>query len=278
MNRLLCAGFCRLRRDKFFWICAFAVLAVSLLYAFTGGVENYLIMLEEGREKPLEHFIFELAPFLSMFFAALISLFLGSEYTDGGIRGKLIVGHTRGGVYFSNFLVCFAADLVLTAVFLLGQIPCFVVIGAPDFGWGMFAAYILALVCYTAAFTAIFCAVSMHVTNRALSVIVCIAVWTVLILAASGMNDRLLEPELTGGMAYINGEFVMADPEPNPLYVSGTARAVLERLLELLPSGPAILMTNATLEHPARAAALMLVLSAAVNAVGMLAFRRKNLK
>lgn len=278
MNRLLCAGFCRLWRDKFFWICAFALLAVSLLYAFTGGVENYLIMLEKGREKPLEYFIFGLAPFLSMFFASLVSLFLGSEYTDGGIRGKLIVGHTRGGVYFSNFLVCFTADLVLTAVFLLGQIPCFVVIGAPAFGWGVFAAYILALVCHTAAFTAIFCAVSMHVTNRALAVIFCFAVWMVLILAASGINDRLLEPELTGGMVYINGEFVMADPEPNPLYVSGTARAVLERLLELLPSGPAILMTNATLEHPVRAAALMLVLTAVVNAVGMLAFRRKNLK
>ncbi len=278
MNRLLCADFSRLRRDKFFLICVFAVLAVSLLYAFTGGVENYLIMLGEGREEPLEYFIFELAPFLSMFFASLVSLFLGSEYTDGAIRGKLIVGHTRGGVYLSNFLVCFTADLILTTVFLLGQIPCFVVIGAPEFGWGVFAAYILALVCHTAAFTAIFCAVSMHVTNRALAVIVCFAVWMVLILAASGINDRLLEPELTGGMVYINGEFVMADPEPNPLYVSGTARAVLERLLELLPSGPAILMTNATLEHPVRAAALMLVLTAVVNAVGMLAFRRKNLK
>ena len=46
--------------------------------------------------------------------AAFCSMFIGTEFSDGTMRNKLIVGHRRREIYFTNFLTC-----ALSGIFLI---------------------------------------------------------------------------------------------------------------------------------------------------------------
>ncbi len=45
--------------------------------------------------------------------AVFIGIFVGTEYSDGTIRNKLVVGHTRTTIYLSKFIVCVCADILM---------------------------------------------------------------------------------------------------------------------------------------------------------------------
>ena len=277
MSRLLNAGFFRLRRDKTFRITAVVVILISLIN-IPNSINSWQTRTASGFVVTMEEFFFSLAPYAGVIFAVFVSLFLGTEHSDGTIRNKLIVGHTRRHIYLANFTVCFTADLFLLALWILGQIPLFFTIGPMEMGMTGFAAYLAVAVCFTASLTAIFVLINMLFTNKAVSVVLSLAVWILLILAASGANDRLECPATIGGMAYIDGEFVMMEEEPNPLYVTGFVRLLLENFRDLLPTGPAILMTNAAIENPGREMALSLLLTVLLIFAGVRLFQKKDLR
>lgn len=277
MSRLLNAGFFRLRRDKAFRIMAVAVVLISL-GTIPGETQSWQSQTTNGFAVTMEEFFFSLAPYAGLIFAVFVSLFLGTEYSDGTMRNKLSVGHMRRHIYLSNFAVCFAADLILLILWILCQVPLFFTIGPMEMGWSGFLAYLAVAVCFTASLTALFVLINTLSTNKAVSVVLSLAVWILLILAASGANDRLDSPATTGGMAYIDGKFVMMEEEPNPLYVAGFARLLLESFRDLLPTGPAILMTNADIENPVREMLLSLLLAVLVSFAGIRLFQKKDLR
>ena len=45
--------------------------------------------------------------------AILTSMFIGSEYSDGTIRNKLVVGHSRMRIYLANLIVCSVACVLI---------------------------------------------------------------------------------------------------------------------------------------------------------------------
>jgi len=277
VNKLLHAGLRRLRQNRIFWVVLIAVFVLSLLNVYN-SIRSWQSMTQDDYVVTLEDYFYNQAPFTGAFFAVFVSLFLGVEYSDGTIRNKLAVGCRRTDVYLSNFLVCLSANLLFLAVWLVCQIPGFFVIGPMEMGAGGFLSYLAVAVCFTAAFTAIFTMVSMQTSNKAFSVVFVMAVWLVLVLAASGIYDRLCEPEFQGGYAFIDGVFTMVEPTPNPLYLTGTVRTALEWLLDLLPTGQAILMADAVIEHPFREALLSLALTALVTWGGVWLFRKKDIK
>ncbi|MGY3662454.1 MAG: hypothetical protein ACXAHE_00930 [Roseburia sp. 1XD42-69] len=50
-------------------------------------------------------------------------MFLGTDYSDGTIRNKLTVGHTRTNIYLANLIVTFAAGLLIMCVWFIGTYP-----------------------------------------------------------------------------------------------------------------------------------------------------------
>ena len=111
-----------------------------------------------------------------------------------------------------------------------------------------------------------------------MTIIYTFIVFIALAITASGLWDRLCEPEMNEGMTYINGEFVMPEPTPNPLYLSGTIRTVCKVALELLPTGQALLLSDVAIEYPVRAVALSVVFTTVTLFVGSMLFRRKDIK
>ena len=45
--------------------------------------------------------------------SAFCSLFVGAEYSDGTIRNKIAVGHSRAAVYLANLVTCSAAGVLI---------------------------------------------------------------------------------------------------------------------------------------------------------------------
>ena len=116
MRKLLSADLYRLKKDRTFWFCMLAMSGIGVFEA----VMQYIDKVRYGSE---EHFLDDTL-FVYMILIAICSaifgsLFCGTDYSDGTIRNKLIVGHTRSAVYCSNWIVHVAALLLMTLAYLI---------------------------------------------------------------------------------------------------------------------------------------------------------------
>lgn len=277
MFRLLSANMMRLRKSPEFRLLGLATLMISLAM-IRSGAETAASMQARGFQVVLDDYYFEMAPFLGAIIAVFISLFLGAEYSDGTMRNKVIVGHTRTDIYLANFLTCFLGDVIFTALWFIGGLPGLVLIGPFEMGLSGAFLYFLVAVGFAAVFTALFVGLSTLYQNKAAAVVLALVLWLMLALLGSGVSDRLDEVEFHGGMAMIDGEFVMMEDTPNPLYLTGNARTAAEYLCRILPTGQAIDMTTADIATPGSNIAVSAAVTVAVTAAGIWAFRRKDLK
>ena len=279
MCNLLSAGFVRLRRSKAFWLL---LLGVFLLAA--GTMLNAARMARISSPPPvIENYYFDTGVYAIIFVSAFTGLFIGTEYSDGTLRNKLIVGHGREQVYLANLLVCALASLCFTAAWMLGGL-----VGIPGLGpftVGTAKLLTAAAVCALAAVSvsAIFLLLSMLSSNKAVTAVVCILCSLALILAASALYNNLCEPEISsGGMVFtINGTQFL-DPAPNPRYVAEPLRSVCAALLNILPTGQIILLANITggdglAVYPVQLAGSV-GLTALLTGLGLALFGHKDLK
>lgn len=281
MSKLLSANFFRLKRDKIFWIVSAAMLVISAFSMINNGItaQKYADENIDNNLTVLDSCYFNLLPMIGFFFSIFISLFLGTEYSEGTIRNKLISGHTRTDIYLSNYLTCLAGTEFIYVLFLIGGLT-----GIPFFGgWKGSASqliiYIVIGFFITASLTAILNMLSMMSANKAITAVLSIVISLVLILLASSIYNVLNEPEMTREMIEYTADGVtLGDEIPNPAYVSGLQRKIYEWLLQFLPTGQSILAANSEISQ----SVLNLVYSAAiaviVNISGIFAFRKKDLK
>lgn len=277
MRKLLSANFSRLWKDKAFWITLTAVFLLSLADAFAGA-QSAASMAQNGFTVTTEEYFFRQVPFLGIICGVFTALFLGTENNDGTIRNKLIVGHTRLHIYLANLMVTLAAGLLFLTAGFLGELPAFLLIAPFSFGFTGFVTYLLIAAGFTAAFCALFTLIAVLLDTKASALVLTLVVWLVLLISASALDDRLREPETQSGAVLIDGQIQILDPEPNPLYLSGTARIVCECLRDFLPTGQAIQMANTDIAHPLRQLLFSLLLTVILTLWGLAAFRRKNIR
>ncbi len=277
MSRLMYSGLYRLKKDKVFWLflIAVAIYEVTLPKIL---VDAYEYQVMENGFASLDKIVFEDAPYTGIVAVLFAALFLGREQSDGAIRGKLTVGQSRSAVFMSDFWICLIAVWSFVVLWLMSCAAACIAVGELDMGITGFIIYALSALAFTAAITAAAVLVGHLITNKAFLAVAAAAVWVLLIIVASGLNDRLNVPETTGGMAYLDGEFVMMEPEPNPLYLTGTARTVCETVLRLLPTGQAILMNNADLPVSPANILYSLAFTAVMLGSGLMLFKRKDIK
>ncbi len=275
MSRLLAAGYSRLWKSKVFWIEMGAVLVYAAVFMLNGcrqaAANGYI-------SYSLDTFYFHFAASVGLFGAIFTSLFIGTEYSDGTIRNKFVVGHSRAAVYLSNLVVTGSATLLMAGAWMLTAL-----IGAPALGfWKTGAAqlllYLLIAVLFIAALSAVFTLIGMNVSGKATSAVVTLLLALGLLLAAGMLFSSLSQPEMTSGVTVTTDGVSMTDPMPNPSYVGGMRREVYTFLMDVLPTGQGLLMANLSIERPLRMLAASAGIAAAATAGGLLLFRRKDLK
>lgn len=277
MRKLLAANASRLWKDRILWCILAAVVGLSLVNVYNSA-RSCAVMAESGFVVTLDDYYFDQAPLMGLFFGLFATLYLGTEYSDGTLRNKLVIGHKREQIYLSNFLICAAASVIILAVWLIVSALGFYLIGPMEMGVSGFLSYIAVAVGFMISFAALFTLIGSLSSNKAMTIVYTAIVFVILAIIASALYDRLCELEFDGGMAYIDGQFVMQEPTPNPLYLSGTVRMICQCVLELIPSGQALLLNEVAIESPVRAILLSLIFTVSVLTLGCSLFRRKDVK
>ncbi|WP_338845982.1 ABC transporter permease [Clostridium perfringens] len=279
MRKLITANFHRFSKDRFSW-CVLGIVVILSLGNVFNSVGSFETMAASGYAVSLDEYYFNQAPLIGAFLALLISMFLGTEFSEGTIRNKLCIGHKRNEIFLSNFISCALATIVLTAVWLLTSALLFGMIGPLEIEMEVseFVGCIFVAVGFTVSFAALYTVIGSLSSNKAMTIIYTFAVFIVLVMAASALDDRLCEPEMHTGMTIVGNQFVEMEPTPNPLYLSGATRTVCEVALELLPTGQALLLSDVAIEYPVRAIALSVVFTVVTLLVGSMLFRRKDIK
>lgn len=88
MSRLLYAGLYRLKKNKVYW----SSFAVILAYGTFIYVSQYHNMRKYDFEFTLETAFFQFAMLMGVVTAVVVSMNVGTEYGDGTIRNKLVLG------------------------------------------------------------------------------------------------------------------------------------------------------------------------------------------
>lgn len=241
MSRLLVSTFFRMLKKMVFWILMICMFVYGVYSSFNAGADVTGSFALDGS-------FFEFLPLMGLISAIFTSLFIGSEYSDGTIRNKLVVGHSRRGIYLANLIVCSIASVLISlaymsAVFVIGSTRG----GSLITEVGVITSYFICSILVSVAFASLMTMFAMLNTNKAGNVVISMILALLLLVSSSFVYQRLSEPEMYDNYLSVNESGIPTQVEqaPNPLYIDGTPRAVLEVVNDLLPSGQAIQLADA---------------------------------
>ena len=276
MRKLLRANFSRLRHDRSFWLLS----ALMVFFGASMAVVNAINIRREGAVWVMDYSLFTyviLAPILT---SVLAALFIGSDYSGGTLRNKLIAGHRRGNIYLANLITCCCAGILLCILFVIPLGALGLLLGgqlqsAPA-KLLTYGALSLALL---AAFTALFTLIAMLCQNKSHTVAGCILLAFILIFLGVYITSALNEPEYLAGYSFTeNGVTVEEAETKNPNYISGTQRQIYEFMQDFTPGGQVLQISDMDAEQPAALALYDGIILLAATGFGMVLFRRKDLK
>lgn len=277
MSRLFRVSCMRLFRSRIFYVALAATLLFSLFICLTKAPQT-AEWAETDEDYSLEDCYYDFLPLLGLVFGCFVTVFQGVEYSDGTLRNKLIAGHTRNEVFTSLFLVSALGCAMITIVWMLASLPGLYWFSGFACGWRTFA--LSTVLCFASAvlYAAIYTTVALLCPNRAVSVVIALVMWFVFLFAGSSVFDILAAPQTIYDMVYIDGSWAAGPEYPNPNYVSGIGRTVLEVLSHIMPSCPVLSLALKMTDAVVTDILCTLGLTLAVLGGGCLGFAKKDLK
>lgn len=279
MSRLLCADFAKLKKNRFFWLCIIGMIGFGL---FMKTMEYITMQQYADEAPPLDSMLSVYSMVIGFLTAAFVSLFVGTEYSDGTIRNKIIIGHSRAAIYFSNLITCSAAGFFMCLAYLLPALAAGIPLcGIKTADFRYLAGMILCSFIMTLAFTSLCTLVGMLCQNKAMTAVITILSVCLLFAASVYISAKLNEPETYPEISAFadDGSVIDARDVPNPGYVRGTQRQIYEFLDEFLPTGQSVILTRGDKDA---SFLLMSAYSAGITAVaagiGIFIFRKRDIK
>jgi len=280
MGKLLRANFARLIKNKPFYICL-------VLMAFVGiylPLSDYHNMIKNGTVFILDKnfFVFNLC--MGVVASFFISMFVGTEYSNGTMRNKIITGINRVKIYFANLITAYVSLII----FCIAYIIPYLCVGIPLLGnFSIYSAQNIGIMLVCIAFiifvyAVIFLTAAMLVQNKASSAVGCIMAAYFLLFGGVYVNSCLLQKEFEDHI-YINenGEPVQELHQPNPNYVRGTKRKVYEFINDFLPGNQSfriMMWEGENISQIYKMESYSSILAAISMSVGVILFQRKDLK
>lgn len=287
MTNLLSAGFSRLFKNRTFYIC----VIVMALY----GVLSAISVLDDPPEftTSLDEIFFEYCSLIPVLMSVFCAMFIGTEYSDGTMRNKLITGHKRATVYMSNYIIGAAAGLMMYAACIVTCLG----FGLPTLGFfagdiGMILVRIGCSLTLLLAVTGIFTLVSLIVRSKPASAVICIILAFAMLITGAVLYSLLQVPEYSIQYTH-NNTYVEIDENfnqsdevlsqikseyvPNPFYVGGAKRQIYQFIIEFTPGGQAILIISNDVKNPLLLSGYSVLVAVVTTAAGIIIFNKKNL-
>ncbi len=280
MRNLLSANLLRLKKSFLFW----AALALSFVFGVWVAVAQVLEQMQYGGFEDSPAFS-RYTVLIGVVIAVFVSLFFGTEYSDGTIRNKLVAGHSRTSIYLSDLITASACSLLFSIAYMAA---CFAV-GTPFLSSGLFLhletypmVFVLTIVgslVLALAYSALFLLIAMNCARKAASAVACILAAFLLLVGGIYLNGRLDAPEyISGYQLSTDGTVTESPPEPNPHYLRGTQRAVYQFLYDFTPGGQAVQYSMMAAGNLTWMPVYSLIIVLASSGAGAALFRRKDLK
>lgn len=287
MSRLIKANFARLFKSTLFRIC---MLFSAGLGAFLDimryiDIHKNLSYYENlGAEfKSADGFAFSGALYIAFAVAVFVGIFIGTEYWDGTVRNKLMVGHKRWEIYISNFITCAAADIIMLLMFILvtlglGQL----ILGKASLTLTETFVYTLSQCVTIISFTAILVLFSMLIQSKSAGSVTAL-ITVILFIAAPYISSKLEEPEYYNDYQATStnaetGEMSIEPMVKNPNYLTGTKRKIYVFANNALPFNQFYQITCHNDKNIGIMAIYSIIIVILSNGAGMVIFRKKDLK
>lgn len=292
MRNLLSADFARLRRSRIFWLLEAGM--------FAWGVFVYYMMkinIGNGRQERGHMYFFHEMSFIGITIACFAAFFIGTEYSDGTMRNKLAVGHSRKNVYLAKLITVLLAGFAQFASYTLAALT----VGTAFVGnkaWNELympvESFVLAFLSIGAS-AAVAVLISMIIIDKPKAVLANILISLLLLVAGVSALKGLLQPEMTRRL-YIpeRDEYVyhseesltddtiyLAEDVPNPKYLRGTERKIYSGISMVIPVSQALLCAMGETEYDRFSA--MTVVSACLSMAvlscgGIFIFTRRDIR
>jgi len=274
MIKLLNAGFTRLRKNKIFWLLTLFSIGLALFMIYTGysDMKRYKEVIE------VQQLLLNYSTMIGIVIAIFTSLFLGVEYSDGAIRNKISIGHTRTNIYLSNLIIVAITSLFSYILFMV----VVATIGIPLFGnitipISTLLKLIGCIFMIIVSFSSIFTFLAMVISNKTVTAIVSIMLTFGMIMVALTCLNILNAPKFVRTGSFVNGEMKFEEVE-NPKYPSKEKKKVCQTLLDINPAGQGFQIAGRSAPNlkvlPLYSLGIMVIFTGA----GMLLFKKKELK
>ena len=258
MKGILRADFIRLRRSSAFRFSLIGMLVLAAAFMLIQAkAMDYTV--------PLSRVIFLPMSMYGIAMAAFVSVFAGTDFSDGFIRNKLLIAENRSSLVISQIIVsCFGCVIVYILVtafsaglgrfFFENNVDAAVFIRFFAIGLGM-----------SIATGCLFSVVTMICASKTKAIILCMGLAFGMLFLCLHTNEVLVQSEYRDGVL-------------NPHYVGGIRREICSLLHDLNPCGQAAQLSAWRVWHPIRALFISFLVIAGSTTLGCLLFSRKDIK
>ena len=272
MSELIRANYQRLFKSRLFWG------GMLFMYVVSAGelVSSKIEQLTGAGNIPasvLDSLLYDGALRLSVVMAVFVSVFVGTDYSDGTIRNKITLGHYRGSIFLANLIVCVSAAILMQAIhlFSLFMPGCFLFRDLTATINEVISLILLDMLAVN-AFTAVYLAICMISRSKSTSAIISLLLIFSVSLLSLILFQELLQPE------YVT-DSVSAELVRNPYYIGGIKRTVFAFLNDALPSSQIMqLESQQIIGHTNWFIIYDLAIMACATVGGIFVFRREDLK
>lgn len=278
MRKLMYANFARLWRSNSFWL-------ISGLMLCWGGFAYVLMFVNRERLGIIDissnAYFFQGNLCLGVALAVFSALFVGTEYSDGGFRNKVSVGHKRFPIYFANLVLCSIVGVLFLAAFWLGAM----IVGLPLIGlevltqldkpaWGIFCSCMASI-----SYSGLFCLIAMLDNAKIRSIVISLLMAFFLVFGGFATYNGLSQPELITRMETNEaGQLEIQENIPNPKYLSESERLVYQCLDVILPSGLALRPIMPDADYSVSLPISSLGVTGLLTLLGTAIFRKKDIR
>lgn len=269
MSRLLIANLVRLKKSKLFW----CLVALSVLIALFDVVN----LIGYPERPSIDSALFMYPVLIGIMIPIFGSIFFGTEYSDGTIRNKLMIGHLRVNVYLANLVTAISAALVMFVAYMIPVVAIgFPIFGTPAMGSAQFVGMLFTSLVTIVAICSLHVMVSMIYSNKAGATVINLLLSFLLLVVALAVLGELTAPEFIPNYDMAGN---LIEYSPNPTYPTGIERDIYQFIVDVLPMGQAAQFYARATNSPLWLLVIYsVVVSAICTAIGIVAFNRKNIK
>ena len=257
MIKILRADFLRLRRSFAFRLVLIGMLVLAAVFMVMQATSmDYTV--------PLSRVIFLPMSLYAIAMAAFVSAFVGTDYSDGFIRNKLLTVERRSSLVISQIIVCCVACVIVYVVVTVFSAVVGRFFFENDVEGTVFLLYFLLGLLMSIVLGCLYSVVTLLCGNKTQAVIWCMGLAFVMLFLSLHTNDQLVQT------VYRNGVY-------NPHYLRGIRRVVYSVLHDLNPTGQAAQLSSWEVWHPARGFLFDILLIVVFALLGCGLFRRKDI-